>query len=188
MVRGYSGREDGRSMGLRERRRNDGARARGRRGSEGTRAEVAAGRMLRGWLPVCHPRTDQRRPSRRGWRHDRRHPLRVAWLPSASPNVRPTLCAESACGRALYHNVIELAVLPRVPIVVDFVGLVKKKKEGKKKGAGAGEDKVREIHRSVKRTLRFFWRESPHHRRFAVVSHRRYLLDQSFFYYNLESG
>jgi len=151
VLRGCSGREDGWSMGLRGRRRNDGARARGRRGSEGTRAEVAAGRMSRGWQPVCHPRADHRRPSRRGWRYDRRHPLRVAWLPSASPNVRPTLCAESACGRALYHNVIELTVLPRVPVVVDFVGLVKKK-EAKKKRVGAGEDKVREIHQSEARS------------------------------------
>lgn len=62
--------------------------------------------------------------------------------------MRPTLCAESACGRALYHNVIELAVLPRVLIVVDFVGLVKKKKEVKTKQVSAGEDKVREIHPS----------------------------------------
>lgn len=111
---------------------------------------MAAGRMSRGWQPVCHPRADHRRPSRRGWRYDRWHPLRVAWLPSASPNVRLTLCAESAYGRALYHNVIELAVLPRVPIV-DFVGLVKKK-EVKKKRAGAGEDIVREIRRSEARS------------------------------------
>lgn len=139
VLRGCSGREDGWSMGLRGRRRDDGARAKGRRGSEGTRAEVAAGRMSRGWQSARHPRADHRRPSRRGWRYDRRHPLRVAWLLSASPNVRPTLCAESACGRALYHNVIELAVLPRVPVVVDFVGLLKKRSEEKTNGRGGGQ-------------------------------------------------
>lgn len=125
-MRGYDGREDGRSMGLRERREYDGARARGER-ERGDRAEVAADGMSRGWHADCHPRADHRRPSRRGWRHDRRHPLRVAWLLSASPNVRPTLCAESACGGALCHNVIGLVVLLRVSIVVDFVGSVKKK-------------------------------------------------------------
>lgn len=144
--------------------------------------------MSRGWQPVYHPRPDHRRPSRPGWRHDRRHPLRVAWLPSASPNVRPTLCAESACGRALYHNVIELAVLPRVPIVVDFVGLIKKKRSKEKTRERAREKTKCVRYIGARRTLRFFWRESPHHRRFAVVSLRRYLLDQSSLYYNLESG
>lgn len=127
-MRGYDGREDGRSMGLRERQEYDGARAREER-ERGDRAEVAADGMSRGWQSTCHPRTDHRRPSRRGWRYDRRHPLRVAWLLSASPNVRPTLCAESACGGALCHNVIGLVVLLRVPIVVDFVGPVKKEEE-----------------------------------------------------------
>ncbi|KYN20555.1 hypothetical protein ALC57_07044 [Trachymyrmex cornetzi] len=73
-MRGYDGREDGRSMGLRERQEYDGARAREER-ERGDRAEVAADGMSRGWQSTCHPRTDHRRPSRRGWRHDRRHPL-----------------------------------------------------------------------------------------------------------------
>lgn len=92
-----------------------------------TRVKGQGGWDVAGVAVGVPPRADHRRPSRRGWRHDRRHPLRVAWLLSASPNVRPTLCAESACGGALCHNVIGLVVLLRVPIVVDFVGPVKKK-------------------------------------------------------------
>lgn len=89
------------------------------------------------------PRADHRRPSRRGWRHDRRHPLRVAWLLSASPNVRPTLCAESACGGALCHNVIGLVVLLRVPIVVDFVEPVEKKgKREREREEASGRERV----------------------------------------------
>lgn len=139
---------------------------------------MAADGMSRGWQSACHPRADHRRPSRRGWRHDRRHPLRVAWLLSASPNVRPTLCAESACEGALCHNVIGLVVLLRVPIVVDLVGPVKK---GERKTSGRKKVQcVRHVWSRVRRTLYFFRRENRIIDVSVVTSRWRYLLDQLF--------
>lgn len=63
------------------------------------------------------------------------------------------------------HNVIGLVVLLRVPIVVDFVGPVKKKG---RKDEWAGEGAVREIRWSRVKTHSPFLprRIAPHHRRF----------------------